>query len=103
MDLDVWRFATHEKGEVSEHRGNKLYQRSEFSQLKYLPENWWYYLNDNAEGIAVDFPLKCKPVLSWSPNTFIKKDGKLCKAARIPVEKICITVIRKACDADHLF
>jgi hypothetical protein len=65
MDLDIWRYLTCGKGEVSEHRGNKLYQKNDFEALKYLPENWWYHINQNGEGIAVDFPLKAKPMLSW--------------------------------------
>ncbi|CAB3980606.1 Hypothetical predicted protein, partial [Paramuricea clavata] len=102
MDLDIWRNLTCGKGEVSEHCGNNLYQKNNYEALKYLPENWWYHINQNGEGIAVDLPLKAKPMLSWSSVNFMKKNGKLCRAARIPVEKICLTVVRKACNAEHV-
>ena len=64
--------------------------------LKFLPEDWWYHLNQDGAGIAINFPLKAKPVLSWSPKKFIKKDGNLVEAKRFPIEKIRLTVIRKA-------
>ena len=99
MDLDVWRFAVHGKGEASEHRGNTLYNQDEFADLKYLPDNWWYHINNNGEGIAIDFPFKARPVLSWSSTTFIKED-KLSKAARMPVERICLNIVRKAYEAE---
>ena len=54
------------RGEVSKHRGYKLYKKMDFVALKYLPENWWYHVNKSGEGIAVDFPMKVRPVLSWS-------------------------------------
>ena len=102
MDLDIWQYVTCRRGEVSKHRGYKLYKKMDFEALKYLPENWWYHVNKSGEGIAVDFPMKVRPVLSWSSENFLKKNGKLCRAPRMPVEKICLTVVRKACNAQHI-
>ena len=50
-------------------------------------EDWWYCINSDGEGVAVDFPLKARPVLSWSQKKFTAKDGKLVKAARCPLKK----------------
>ena len=71
-------------------------------RLKYLPNDWWYYLNQDGEGIAIDFPFKAKAILSWSPQKFVKKDSKLVKVARLPMEKVCLTIIRRACNTDNL-
>ena len=102
MDLDIWRSMTGGKGMESNHSGHKLYQLEDFSQVKYLPENWWYHINEKGSGLAVDFPLKAKPILSWSSTTYMKKDGKFVKAPKTPVEKICLTIIRRACSANTL-
>lgn len=95
MDLDVWQFTVHGKGEASEHRGHTLYNQDEFG----ITLSRWYHINNNGEGIAIDFPFKAKPVLSWSSTTFIKKD-KLLKAARMPVERIYLNIVRKAYEAE---
>ena len=41
-----------------------LYEKDDFSRLE-LPQYWWYYLNELREGIAVDFPIKLKTVLTY--------------------------------------
>ena len=73
-----------------------LFEQNDLARLKYLPEDWWYFLNQHGEGLAVDFPLKARPILSWSSDKYVKKDGQLVKAKKFPTEKICITVVRKA-------
>ena len=97
IELDIWRFVTCGKGKASEHQGNYLFEQNDLARLKYLPEDWWYFLNQHGEGLAVDFPLKARPILSWSSDKYVKKDGQLVKAKKFPTEKICITVVRKAC------
>jgi hypothetical protein len=49
MSLDVWRFVTCGKGVASEHRGNQLFEKDELARFKYLPEDWWYYINQDGE------------------------------------------------------
>ena len=90
MDLDVQRYLWNGKGVVAEHTGYKLYYKEDFFRFTTLPENWWYYLDLHGEGKAIDFPLKMKPVLSWTPIQYIKEKGKLKKAPRAPVEKLKI-------------
>ena len=102
MGLDVWRYVTCGKGVASERRGNHLFEKDDLIRFRYLPEDWWYCINSNGEGVAVDFPLKARPVLSWSQQKFTVKDGKLVKAARFPIEKVCLTLIRKACNTENI-
>ena len=66
MNFDVWQYVTHRKGTQSEHRGHYLFDKDDLIKLKYLPVCWWYCLNNDGEGIAIDFPVKAKPILSWS-------------------------------------
>ena len=93
IDLDVWRHIVFEKGLTSEHRGHNLYEKDDFHKFKYLPVNWWYNLDGDGNGISVDFPLKAKPMLSWSPKNFLKEDGGMIEAKRFPIEKVCLTYI----------
>lgn len=102
MDLDIWRFVSSGRGIASRHRGHLLLEKDELARLKFLPGNWWYHLNQDGDGVAIDFPLKVKPILSWSPKTFVKRNGSLVEARRFPIEKVCLTVIRKACTAENL-
>jgi hypothetical protein len=90
------------KGVPSEHRGHFLFEKNDFNQLKYLPENWWYQLNNDGQGTAVKFPIKIKPILSWSSSCNMKKYGKLVKAPRFPLEKLCITIVRSACNINNI-
>ena len=102
VDLDIWRYVTFGNGVASEHRGHYLFQKNDLGKLKYLPENWWYQVNDDGQGTAVKFPIKIKPILSWSSSRYMKKDRKLVKAPRFPLEKLCITIIRRACNINNL-
>ena len=102
IDLDVWRHIVFEKGFTSEHRGHHLYEKDDFHKFKYLPVNWWYNLDGDGNGISVDFPLKAKPMLSWSPKNFLKEDGGMIEAKRFPIEKVCLTVIRNSCTAEQI-
>ena len=101
MNLDVWRYISYRKGTASQHRGHVLYSKHDFARLTTLPEYWWYYLNQLGEGVAVDFPIKIKPVLTWSPVQHVKKAGKLVKASQFPIEKLCVTVVKRACDINN--
>ena len=60
-----------------------MYSKKDFSRFKWLPDSWWYYLNEHGEGNAVDFPIKIKAVLSWSPAHFIKKVQLFCSPLRV--------------------
>jgi hypothetical protein len=88
---------------ASKHQGHTLLAKEDFSRLKYLSSHWWYYMSDNGEGMAVDFPLKIKPLLSWSPAHSYVNKGTVCKALRFPLEKICVTLVKKPCNVDNLY
>ncbi|CAB4025927.1 Hypothetical predicted protein [Paramuricea clavata] len=70
MPLDVWRYITLNKGKKSDHKGHMLYEKEHFDRFKGLPHDWYYVLNQHGEGICVDFPIKAKPIVSWSPSRF---------------------------------
>lgn len=74
-----------------------LYEKEDFSRL-FLPPFWHYYLNQLGQGVAVNFPIKLKSVLKMSRKCFIVSNGVLRQATMSPIEKLTITINRKACD-----
>ncbi|KAK2547465.1 hypothetical protein P5673_032547 [Acropora cervicornis] len=102
IHLDVWRYLTCGKGTASQHRGHVLYSKHDFERFTALPEHWWYYLDEHGEGRVVDFPIKIKPLLTWSPAHHIKRAGRLVKAPRFPIEKLSVTMVKRACNLQNL-
>ena len=84
MDLDVWRYITSGKGRPAEHKGHTMFEKGEFVRFDGLPENWSYTLNQLGEGVKVKFPIKAKPIISWSKSTFISKKWKIGSGTTIP-------------------
>ena len=73
MELDVYRFIFRGKGVPSEHKGYQMYNKADFARFSTLPESWWYILDENGQGSAIDFPLKMKAALSWTHEHYVKK------------------------------
>lgn len=80
-----------------------MYSVPDLTRLHKLPNNWWYFLNDHGEGQAVKQPLKIKPLLTWTPKKNMLTEGKLVPAPRMPLEKLCVDILRRACDVHNLF
>lgn len=105
VDLDLWRYVSFNRGAESQHTGYRMYQKEDFSRFEKLPQNWWYFLNRDGEGQAVQPPLKIKPVLSWTPAVQVFTEGKLLPSPRIPLEKlpVCVDILRRPCGVENLF
>ena len=101
MDLDIWRYVSHGKGQESNHRGFKLFTKADLSRLS-LPDQWWYYLNSHGEGRAIEPPLKIKAILSWTPKKNIYKGNKLSQAPQLPIEKLCLEMLKRPCNVNNL-
>lgn len=103
MDLDVWRYITCNQGEKSSHKGHTLFEREHFHRFEGLPDDWYFILNQHGEGISIDFPLKAKPLVSWTSSKYILENGKLVLAPKVPKEKIVIFVAKRACNVNNLY
>jgi hypothetical protein len=77
-----------------------LYGKNHFTRFE-LPPYWYYYLNQLGEGIAVDFPVKVKTVLTYSRKHHMFT-SIVQIAPNFPVEKIVIHVNRKACNYTNI-
>jgi len=101
MKHDVYRYIFHNKGTLSRDAKHFMFNLMDFNKLS-LPHHWWYVLDSNGQGKAVDFPVKMKTYLGRSPKHFILQEGKLTEAPRIPLEMVSLTINTKACSKDHL-
>jgi hypothetical protein len=97
MDLDVWHYLTSCKGQASEHKGYTLYEKGDFDRFTSLPNDCFFILNEHGEGTTIDFPIKAKPIISWSPSRYHEHNNKLQRAPRMPIERVSFYFLRKAC------
>lgn len=102
MELDVWRYIMFGKGIPSQHKGHMLYEKEDFCRFHGLLDNWYYTMNQHGEGFKVDFPIKVKPVLTWTNSNFVAKNDKLQVAPKIPLEKISISFAKAACSMNNI-
>ena len=102
MDLDVWRYITYNQGRMSNHKGHMLFEREDFQRFEGLPDDWCFILNQHGEGVSIDFPLKAKPLVSWTPLKYIVKSGKLVMAPKMPIEKVVFSFAKQACNMDNI-
>jgi len=100
--LDVWRYLMYKKEMAPQHQGHVLCSKQDFSRFTTLPDYWWYYLDQHCQGKGVDFHIKIKLVLSWSPVHYVEREGKLVKVPRFTVKKLCLTTVKRACDFSNL-
>ena len=56
----------------------------------------------DAQGKAIDFPLKMKAYVGNSRKHFIVKVGKLIQAPTIPLEVVSLTINTKTCSKEYL-
>ena len=54
----------------------------------------WYYLNEHGEGKKVDFPMKIKAVIGWSPKKHFFDGNKLVTGSRFPIERLSVYFAR---------
>ena len=101
MDLDIWRWGTRDKGVPSDHKGHFMLGKEDFTRFP-LPCHRYYWLDVHGQGMAVDFPVKTKTLLTWSPKHFVAGGQDLVQAPRVPIEKLVISFSKRACDLTNL-
>ena len=68
-----------------------------------LPPSWYYYLNKNGEGQAVEFPVRVNPVLRWSLKHYIIDNvGALVQAPTYILEVIKLYITKLPCSLESL-
>lgn len=102
LEHDIVRHVFTDKGKVAADGKSMLCEKDDFSRFL-LPQYWHYYLNELGEGISVDFPIKLRTVLGYSPKRFIvNNDNKLIEGPKSPTEKVSLVINRRACDLNNV-
>ena len=101
MKHDVYRYFFNNKGTLSRDFKNAMFILKDFNKLS-LPYHWWYILDVNGQGKAVDFPVKMKAYLGSSPKHFIVQSGKVIEAPKMPLEMVSLTINTRACSKEYL-
>ena len=81
-----------------------MFEVEDFLRLKYSLSIGGI-MSEHSEGIAVHFLVNVKPVLSWSSfHLFIYyfSNGKVYKAQKFPLEKLCMTIGKRPCNINNL-
>ena len=103
IDHDIIRYVFRGKGTIAADNKSMLYEKDDFIQFG-LPPYWCFYLNPVGQGLSVEFPIKLRTVLRVSSKRYIpNNNGEGVSLAPLsPVEKVIITINRKACDCVNL-
>ena len=78
-----------------------MFSLKDFNKLS-LPYYWWYILDVNGQGKAVDFPVEMKAYLRSSPKHFIVQLGKLIEAPKMLSQLILKHAVKNIYPADFL-
>lgn len=95
--LDVWRYLSRDRGSLSS-------RENDFDRFACLPSQWYYFLNQHGEGVAIDFPVKVRPFFSRSAakDFVVGYDGTLKKAAILYCEKLSVYFVKRACNINNI-
>ena len=93
MELYTCRFWFAGRGESIGSKGDVLLCEDDFIKLG-LPNNWHIWTDKNNQGYKVDFPIKLRPILTFSPKN-------AATSSRIPLEKIWIDFAKVPVDLNH--
>ena len=70
MRHDIYRFLFKNKGTQARDLKSSMFALKDLGR-QHLPPYWWYVLDANGQGKAIDFPLMMKAHLGKSPKYFI--------------------------------
>lgn len=92
---DVFEYFFGGKGEKSNERGAILLNEGDFDACD-LPKDWDNVVDHIGDGLRIDFPVKIRPFLSWSPKTHALVGGTIVPSPRYRPEKISISICKTA-------
>ena len=96
--LDIYRYVFKDKGTEDEQDLPFVKLEKEDLATLELPSHWWYKLDRNGQGTKILFPIKVKPMLSFSNPCYYVEDGQLLKGRRLPKESLIVKFLSVATD-----
>ena len=89
-----FNFLFKNKGKNSNDSGHILLEKKYFERC-HFPEHWDTIIDSIGDGIKIDFPVKVRLFLSWSPKTHTLMGESIVSCYR--PEKISISFCKTAC------
>ena len=93
---DVFNYFFNGKGEKGNKRGFILLNKEDF-QICCFADHWDRVVDSIGDGVKIDFPIKLRPFLSWSPKKHHLVGGIVVPSPRYRPEKLSISMCKVAC------
>ncbi|XP_028394782.1 uncharacterized protein LOC114518939 isoform X1 [Dendronephthya gigantea] len=93
---DVLNYFFNGKGKTSNERGSILLNKEDFRRCCF-PDNWDRVVDSIGDGVKIDFPVKLRAFLSWSPRTHHLVKGTVVPSPRYRPEKLSISMCKVSC------
>lgn len=93
---DVFNFLFRDRGTKSNHREHILLSKQEFDRC-HFPLNWDRLVDSIGDGVKIDFPVKVRLFLSWSPKNHTLEGNSMRLLPRYRPEKLSLSFCKAAC------
>ena len=101
-DNDVFCYLFKGRGCTSNVTAAVTLNKEDFDRMQF-PSSWYYYLNKNGEGQAVEFPIRVKSVLRRSlKHCIVNSVGTLVQAPTYIFEIVKLYITRIPCSLDSI-
>ena len=85
-----------DKGRKSNDSGYILLEKQDFIRC-HFPNGWHRLIDSIGDGVQIDFPVKVRLFLSWSPKTHSLTGESITPCPRYRPEKLSISFCKAAC------
>ena len=91
-----FNFLFKNKGQKSNDSGYILLERADFQRCRF-PDQWNMIIDRIGDGVKIDFPVKVRLFLSWSPRTHTLTGESIVPIPQYRPEKLSISFCKVAC------
>ena len=91
-----FNFLFKDKGRKSNDSGYILFEKQDFIRC-HFPNGWHRLIDSIGDGVQIDFPVKVRLFLSWSPKTHSLTGESITPCPRYRPEKLSISFCKAAC------
>lgn len=93
---DVFNYLFKDRGYKSNDRGYILLEKRDFDRCRF-PSNWHQLVDVIGDGVQIDFPVKVRLFLSWSPKNHTLAGKTIQPLPRYCLEKLSLVFCKIAC------
>ena len=93
---DVFKYLFKNRGSKSNDKGHILLEKQDFYRCNF-PSSWYQLVDSIGDGVEIDFPVKARLFLSWSPKNHELVGESMQLLPRYRPEKLSLSFCKKAC------